>query len=166
MKSSEYDKISVSYFYKLYEKKNIRHRVNTYDKESNRNGRRIIPAILFRKIIYTYLKLFFFEFYSMNAPSYFPWGGYIKKVASNKAVRDTNRNGNKKRIVKNRTISWFWFLRPNMRMGYMIKLTKMTGSTNIIPKIEAWYRTNFDIDKLPTFNEERIKKKRNKTIIK
>ena len=48
----------------------------------------------------------------------------------------------------------------------MVKLKKLTGSTNMLPKIEALFNRNHNKDFLPIFTEEQRKGKKDKTLYK
>ena len=70
----------------------------------------------------------------------------------------------KKYCKVNKAFGLFWTLRPSPKMYFMVKIKKLTGSTNIIPKIERLFNRNQDKDLLPIFTDEQKKSKRNKTL--
>ncbi len=64
----------------------------------------------------------------------------------------------------NNALGLFWFVRPSMKMYYLVSIKKLTGSSNRIPDIEKVYVNNFNKDLLPIFNQELRKAKDNKTL--
>jgi hypothetical protein len=120
----------------------------------------------YKKVIYEYLKVYFFELYMNKQSLYFFLGGYMKVVSCLAWVRNAPRynSPNKKQGSPNGSFGLFWYHKPSARMHYMLKLNKLSGSTNMITKIEKIFRENHNKDLLPIFTEEQKKGKKNKTL--
>lgn len=124
-----------------------------------------IGIALFKKILLTYLQLYFWQLYMNGSSRYFFLGGLMKLTAYEKItkVKRNNKNNTKKVTQTNRSISLYWYLRPSVRMFYMVDIIKLTGSTNRIPMIERVHAKSFDKDLLPIFIDELRRDKKNKT---
>ena len=120
----------------------------------------------FKNIVFSYLKTYFYELYLNNKPMYFFFGGNMKLVAYLPWSDMQKRSNTNKPVLHRigRSIGLFWYNRPSERLYYMVKIKKLTGSTNILPKIEAMFNNNNDKDLLPIFTEEQKKGKIDKTL--
>lgn len=154
-KSSEIKVLSIKYFYNLFIK-----------KRSSRKKK--ISFLDFRKIVTNYLSVYFHELYYKGGPLYFFFGGKMKLVTYKSWVKIQNRVNSNKPVLHriNKPIGLFWYLRPSMRLFFMVKIKKLTGKKNRLPKIEAIFNNNNDKDLLPIFTEEQKKGKIDKTLYK
>lgn len=143
---------------------NINHFHQKFLKEQqNENA---ISLKLFKKIVYEYLKIYFYELYFLRVTKYFFLGGKMKIVTYPTWVKKQRRGRSAEETLhrSERPLGLFWFLRPSRRMYFMVKLKKLTGSTNILPKIEQSFLQKFDKDLLPIFTNEQKKGRENKTL--
>lgn len=151
---------SVDYFYKLFTREKRRYPPSFFctDKKTKLIRPKSVDKKLFKKIILEYFKMYFFEVYMKQSAIYFPLGGFMKKVKYSKwnAWMPKGKAG-KKLNQSDGAIGLFWYQRASKKMAYMVMLKKLTGSSNRIPKIEEIYKTNFNKDLLPIFEQE-IKK--------
>lgn len=127
-----------------------------------------VSITVYRKIIKTFLTIYFWEAYFKNFPIYFPFGGRLKIVTYKSWTRYQKHGGSKvKKITESiKALGLFWHLIPSMRLHYMVKIKKLTGSTNMIPKIEAAYTQTNDKDLLPIFIDEKNIQFKDKTLYK
>lgn len=156
---------NVSFFYNLYIKKAKKYPPIFFEK-TKKKRRKHVPFSLFKKIIKTYLTIYFEDFYKTNGSIYFPLGGFMKKVAYKKWARYMKRgSSNKKELVgSNGSVGFFWYLRPSPRFMFLLKIKKLTGSTNRLPVIERKYKNRYNKDLLPIFEDEFKKALNNKTL--
>lgn len=104
---------------------------------------------LFRKIISTYLNVYFNEFYYSNKPKYFMLSGVLDKVKGSSIIINS-----KKGIFKeSNSIGWIWYLRPSVSFVSNVRLIKLKGSTSRLNKLEKKYILNNDIALLSPINK-------------
>lgn len=166
-RSSEIDVINISSFYKKFENEKRRYAPSLFcvGQKTKRKRKEPVSLSIFKKIVMEYLKIYFYDFYMKQHPVYFPLGGFMKKVTYPKWIRFMAKGTSAKRISGgDNAIGLFWFLRPSMKMHYLVSIKKLTGSSNRIPNIEKKYTSNFNKDLLPIFNQELKKAKTNKTL--
>ena len=151
----KYKTLSIKHFYYLFFKKRSR----KYQS---------VSLSLFKKIIRNYLSVYFHELYLESKPMYFFLGGKMKitLLASWKNYQVRGNNKVKEMHESEGAIGLFWYNKPSQRIQYMVKLKKLTGSTNMLPKIEALFNRNHNKDFLPIFTEEQRKGKKEKTLYK
>ena len=112
-----------------------------------------IEERLFRKIILTYLKFYFFDLYNTYNPIYFPLTGKIRKVAYSKWI-NKQRKGTSDKVQVSKAIQpigLFWYLRPTDRFLYKAILHKVTGNTARLTKLDKEFVRNQNYDLLPIF---------------
>lgn len=108
-------------------------------KKTNRNGE--ITPEQYRKIIETYLQVYFNQFYSkFKAPMYFPFTGMIKLTQS-------LRKGRK-------LIYWLWYKKPGKRIGKLVEAKKITRGGGFLRNLELKYMKTFDHTELPEYYKE------------
>jgi hypothetical protein len=165
-KAAEMHVLSVKDFYKKFKSEKRRYHPSLFctDKPTKLIREKEVPEKLFKKIILEYLKMYFFQFYNEQKSIYFPLGGFMKKVRYPKWNAWMPKGKGKKQLSKNEAIGLFWYQRASKKMQYMVCLRKLTGSSNRIPKIEEFYKNNFNIDLLPIFNTEMKRQFKNKTL--
>lgn len=167
-KNSKLLTLNINYFYSLFLKNRKAYPAAYFATNRKIKGRvRRLPTLIeYKKIIYEYLKTYFFELYINRIKTYFFLGGVMKIVTISSWVNKQKRGySNEKKYCKvNKAFGLFWTLRPSPKMYFMVKIKKLTGSTNIIPKIERLFNRNQDKDLLPIFTDEQKKGKRNKTL--
>lgn len=160
--------LNINYFYNLFlkEKKKYSNSLFFTNTKTKIKKRRSPSLLEFKKIVYEYLKTYFFELYINPIKTYFFLGGFMRIVIISSWGRKQKRGYSDKleycRVDK--AIGLFWFYRPSLKMHFMVALKKLTGSSNMIPKIEKIFKQNQDKDLLPTFTEELKKGKINKTL--
>lgn len=167
-KSSDLEVLNINFFYKLFlkEKKSYDPSLFCIGKKTRKKRKRKVTIKEYRKVIYTYLKIYFYELYLLKKPMYFFFGGFMKIVLYPTWKRLQKRGFNKKEELheSERAFGLFWYMRPTKRYHFMIKLVKLTGKTNMIPKIESVFTRAEDKDLLPIFGEEWERAKQNKTL--
>jgi hypothetical protein len=117
-----------------------------------------VSISLYGKILKEYFDIYFKEIYFLDGPSYFLYTGSLTKVKYRPRVI---MNKGVKKVV-NASIGFMWYQRPSELFFLCCKLKKLTGSTNILPKIEKIYKNNFDVNLIVNFEdaieEQRIHK--------
>lgn len=103
-----------------------------------------LTKVFYKKIIQTYLDIYFNEFYSENKPKYFMLSGELIKVRGNSIIGD-RKNDTFKEI---KSIGWIWYFRPSLPYISNIKIIKLKGSTSRLNKIEKRYHLSNDIGTL------------------
>jgi len=165
---SKIEILRVSYFYDLFlkEKKRYAPSLFTIDQKVKAKRKRKPTLKEFKQIIYQYLKIYFYELYMGRKAAYFFLGGFMKVVTTQSLAKYQLRGRERKKtlIVTNKPLGLFWFMKPTEKMHYMVILNKLTGSSNILPKIEKTFKQNYDKDLLPIFTNEQKKGKINKTL--
>lgn len=165
-KNSKPEVLNISYFYNLFAKEKKRYAPSLFhlDKKIKAKRPEIVSLRIYKKIILEFLKIYFYEFYWKNGPSYFFLGGLVKKVLTKKWSRKQKLRNSEKTIVRRTdgAIQFFWYMRPSIKFFHMVKLTKLTGKTNQLPVIEQQYLKIHDKNLLPIFGEERKNAKTNK----
>ena len=162
--------LNIKYFYNLFIKTKKRYPESYFaiDKKINKKRKRFIALKEYKKIIYSYLKIYFTELYMANIPKYFFLGGKMKIVRYSTWVNKQPKGHSKelKFCKADNALGLFWFLRPSKKTLYMVKIKKLTGSTNAIPQIEKRFNQIHNKDLLPIFTEERKKGMKHKTLFK
>lgn len=165
-KKSDLRILRVKYFYELYLKEKRKYSPSLFciDKTIRLKRKRIATLKEFKKVIYEYFKIYFFELYMNKLPMYFCLTGIMRIVTYSPWARILSRsNLNKKSLHQSSgAFGLFWYYRPGRKAYYMVELKKLSGSTNIVTKIEKIFKENHNQDLLPTFTEERKKVKNNK----
>ena len=159
--------INIDFFYKEFLKEKRKYAPSLFCVNTTTRKKRPqkVSFKLYKKIVLEYLKIYFFSFYMTQGASYFPLGGFLKKVTYPKWVRKMKRGNSTEQICGgNKSIGLFWYLRPSQKMYYMVKLKKLTGKYNQLPKIERVYNLNYDKDLLPIFTEEAKRTKKHKNL--
>jgi hypothetical protein len=159
--------LKIDHFYKKFELEKRKYKPSLFCVGSKTKRKRLqkVDFATYKKIVKEFLKMYFFEFYTSSDSIYFPLGGMLKKVVYDKWVHFMSKGKSEKRISGgDKAIGLFWYMRPGQKMYYMVKLTKLTGSSNQLPKIERFYNQNYDKDLLPIFMPELKKAKKNKTL--
>lgn len=159
-KHKELEVLNISYFYKKFINENTKFKRSRFCvlEKKQRDKKVVIPFSIYKTIIKEYFKIYFNEFYFLNNSVYFPFGGFLKKVLygkwrANQIKPNTNRKKTTFRMIDN-AIGLFWYKRPSVKMFYMVKLVKLTGSSNQLPKIEKEFLKNNDKDLIPIFTKE------------
>ncbi len=160
--------LNINYFYNLFLKERNTYPASFFATNKKIKGRvRRTPTLQeYKKIIYEYLKTYFFELYINPIKTYFFLGGFMRIVTISSWINKQKRgySNNLKYCKAYKAFGLFWTLRPSPKMYFMVKIKKLTGSTNIIPKIEETFNRNQDKDLLPIFTNEQKKGKLNKTL--
>lgn len=159
------DKISV----------NINHFYNIYKKEKrpeypslfsfNKKTRKV-NFVEFKLIVKTFLTIYFKELYFLKKPKPFFFGGYLKLVIYNKWIHKQKvpYKNEYKHSQNNNAVGLFWYLRPSRYFYKRLKLIKLTGKYNALPKIEKTIKQNEDIDNIPIFINEKRRLKKEKQL--
>lgn len=152
--------LSIRHFYSEYIKEKKRYAPSLFGLKTKSVRKVVLPYTYYRRIVYEYLKVYFYEFYFRKSDMCFFLMGNLKKVVAGKRNAIPLPNGSKR--LSTTSIQFFWYLRPTMKYYYMVKLVKLTGKTNMIPIIEKQYLKTNDKDLLPIFGKEYRKAKNNK----
>lgn len=167
-KSSDLEVLTIKYFYNLFlkEKKSYAPSLFSINKKTRKKRKRKVELKEFKKVIYAYLKIYFYELYFLKKPMYFFLGGFMKVVLYHTWTGVQRRGTKQKKEFheSEKAFGLFWYMRPTMKTHYFVKLKKLTGTTNIIPRIEKTFSQTEDKDLLPIFTEERKRAKTNKTL--
>lgn len=143
-KNSDVEILDITYFHSLYLK----------------NFRKFaVDLKLYKKVVKTYLKIYFTELYMNKVAKYFFLGGQAKLVLGTAVVFNKATNS-----VINKNINIFWYNRPSKKMWFMVTIKKMKGSSSALSKIENFFHTKYNKDLLPIFTKEQKKGKNNKTL--
>lgn len=133
-KRPEFEVININTAFKDFEKK---------DKE--------IDKILYKAIIKKFFLVYINELLFLNQTMYFPITGKAKlNKCGNWIKRDksTVKAFLEDKLKKaTSSLGIYWFHRP-FPQWYYYRLKKMTGTTNLFPKLEASWKLSFDIDML------------------
>lgn len=105
-----------------------------------------ISRPLHKKIISTYLDIYFNEFYYQKRPKYFMLSGRLMKAKSIKHIVHLE-NGTFK---ESNGISWIWFNRPSEAFHSNVKMVKMKGSTSRVGRLDKKYKEDNDLETLET----------------
>lgn len=167
-KKSDLEILNIDYFFKLFLKEKKRYAPSLFS--INKPVKKIRPRKITLKeyvlIVSTYLKIYFNELYLNRKTMYFFLGGFMKVVTSYNWTKMQRRGYHKEKTlhIVDKPLILFWYMRPSTKMFYMVKLKKLTGKRNAIPKIEKVFLNNFNKDLLPIFTEEQKKGRINKTL--
>lgn len=167
-KRSDLDVLNISDFYSMHlkEKKKFSEKMFFTDKNIKKKKERFVTLQEFKKIITTYLGIYFMELYFMKIPKYFFLGGMMKIVKyptwMNKQSRGSSPD--KKFIIAEEALGLFWYRRPSQKSFYMVVLKKLTGKFNALPAIEVKFKKNNNKDLLPIFEHEHLRAQRNKSL--
>lgn len=166
-KTSNLEVYNIRAFYNDFQEKKRRYAPSLFCVGQKKKGKKQeVSLIIYKKIIKEFLTVYFTDLYMNNKSIYFFLGGFIKKVAYQKWTRFMKRGTQDKQIVGSdgKAIGLFWYHRPSQKMYYMVKLKKLTGTTNVLPQIERMYENHYNKDLLPIFDQEKKRAKETKTL--
>jgi hypothetical protein len=141
--------IRFKYFYDLFLKRK-RLYPSSYFMFVTKTRKKQLPLEkkLFKKIISTYLDIYFNEFYFEEKPKYFMLSGELDKALGARTAINS-----KKGIFREiNSIGWVWYLRPSIPFVSNIRLIKLKGSTSRVGKLEKKYCEKKDIAVLTPIN--------------
>lgn len=124
---------------------------NQFDTKKPTRGRSKLPVPLqvYKKIIYKYMEVYFNEVYFGNVPQmYFFLSGKMQLARTS-----PKRSNNLKSFVTDFTINLFWSQRPHYSLWGCVKLKKLGGSSNIIPKLDKRFALIHDLLLLPKLSQ-------------
>lgn len=145
----------IDFFYKKFQKEKRRYHPSCFDTENPTKLTRPkeVEFVLYKKIVSTYLRIYFLDLYFRMRPMYFFLTGMMKTCK----LRDYGTEGSKTGL--------FWYLRPNEKFSYKYcVLNKLRGSRNALPKIDRLWRNTYSPEILPILAEEFDKKYKSKTL--
>lgn len=120
---------------------------------------------LCKKITKEYFDIFFKDLYLEKRKSYFLFGGTVGIYCTPATVKKITKNGvtfyNKKDI----SITIFWYGLPTRLFYKFFKMSKLTGSTNMLPVIEKLFRANFSLELLPKFDRSVVREKEEQNLL-
>jgi hypothetical protein len=157
--------LGINHFYKLYLKENV-HRDNSLffiNEKIKSKKKRVATFKEYKKVVRCYLEIYFYELYFLKIPSYFFLLGLLKVTVSSPWSAKNKKGGY---FGSDGALGLFWYLRPSERSYFMVKINKLTGKHNMLPKIEADFKKQHDKELLPTFTEERKKGLKTKTLFR
>jgi hypothetical protein len=146
-KNSKLEVLNIDYFYNLFIKKTP-------------SKKKTVPLKIFKKIIRAYLRVYFYELFMSKSPMYFPLGGKMKIVTYPPRFHLKNK------MYIEKSFGLFWYDRIIPKFFFFVRLNKMIGKHNYIPKIQRLFKTNHDKDLLPIFIQELKKGITNKTLFR
>lgn len=129
----------IDHFYRSFKRSGLNH----FPSLSKFKKHQKVSKSLYRKIISSYLRIYFYEAYFIDRKIYFFFGGYLFKVRCGNWIKPSSRD--KKYEIANHAIGLFWSERPCPRFWFSIKIRKLKGKANIIPKIEKEWKSENDI---------------------
>lgn len=167
LKNSKKETFNASHFYKLYIKEK-RGLFYPYDidlnlKKKSRIKKEILTRKTFRKIIATYLMIYFKDLFFQSRDSYFFLGGKLTLAVVPKRIRVLTKHMNSNSFNDN--LNLVWYRRPSKRFKYIIDLKKIMGSGSKIKKYENEARENNMLDLFPNFKELMRKIKQSNQLI-
>lgn len=145
----------IDFFYKKFKKEKRRYAPSLFDLENpSKNIRPIeVPFSLYKKIVSTYLRIYFLDLYFKMKPSYFFLTGTVKLIRNRDFGKDHIRTG------------LFWYFRPSEKFSYKYcVLNKLRGTRNALPKIDRLWLNTYSPEILPILAEEFDKKYKSKTL--
>lgn len=153
--------VGIGYFFDIFDKQKRRYPPSFFcvSNPSKLIRKKPVKSLLYRKIVLEYLKFYFYDFYMKKESVYFPLGGFVKKI-----IYPKWRNKKQPGKGSDGSIGLFWYQRPSSRMFYMVKLKKLTGSSNRLPKMEQQFKNIINKDLIPIFKPEFNRKKENKSL--
>ena len=110
-----------------------------------------LEKTLYKKIINTYLDIYFNEFYFADVPKYFMLSGMLMKVKGSRFIINKKKGS----LHQDRSIGWVWYLRPSLAYISNIRLIKLKGGTGKVNKLDATYKKNKDVEMLSSTNRFR-----------
>ena len=133
---TKFDKVySLAYFYEKYNKK--------YPLTMHGAKKGIMPKKitfeLYKKIFFEYQDIYFKELYFKQNSSYFLYTGSLELVSYSPRVIKAGVTK-----ILGCTIGFFWGIRPSVLFYDFVRIIRLTGSSNHIPKIELLYKNNLD----------------------
>jgi len=164
---SKIEVLSVKYFFDMFQLEKRRYPPSLFclGEKTRKKKPQPVPLSLYKKIILEYFKVYFYDFYMNESPIYFFLGGFLKKVIYKKWARKMAKGKAEKKFSRSDgAIGLYWYMRASQKMFYMVKIKKLTGSSNRLPEIENLYKDNFNKDLLPIFSSEFKRGKLNKTL--
>lgn len=142
--------LRLKYFYDLFLKRKRLYPTSYFLFPLNTRKKKIpLDKLLHKKIIQTYLDIYFNDFYNKKSPIYFLLSGKLVKVKGSKFILNK-----KKGIFREaKSIGWIWYLRPSLPYISNIRLIKLKGSTSRLNKLEKRYHVDNDVDLLKPYNK-------------
>lgn len=123
-------------------RKSLFFRKNQLDLNDKRKAKVKISYRLYRKLITTYFRIYFRDFYKkQNSLMYFPFGGLLH-LAQQKWRGKT-------------LFKWFWSHRPNKHLNKSTQIVRdrsSSGKNRTIKKNEELYKQKFDVTELQTLD--------------
>lgn len=122
----------------------VKRNINIKDFYKNFNDKKSInnDYSLYRKVVKTFLTVYFREVMFSDKPIYFIFGGKIKKIQVGNFFGKNNVK-EKKMVYLNLAVGFEWFERPCKTMEAQLRLRKLNGSTSSLTKIiKEWTKDN------------------------
>ena len=99
---------------------------------------------LYKKIVKTYLLIYFNELYFGKYPEmYFFLGGKMK------LARSDSKWSNTLKVLTQTKVSLLWFKRPHASIWKAVKIRKLNGSTNIFCNLDVKFLELYDVSLVP-----------------
>lgn len=111
-----------------------------------RKKKLLVEWNLYRKIIETYLDIYFNEFYYFKSPKYFLLSGNLMKVKSKSFFK--NKTGNH----QGRNVIWIWYNRPSFAYFSNIRILKLKGSSSKVGRLDRNYKIDNDVELLESYH--------------
>lgn len=142
--------IRLDYFYKLFVKRKRLYPTSYFLFPTFTKKQKLpLEKSLFKKIVSTYLDIYFNEFYFQKKPKYFILSGELDKALGARKIINA-----KKGIFKElNSVCWVWYLRPSIPFNSNIRLIKLKGSNSRVGKLDKQYCINNDIAILKPINK-------------
>ena len=137
--------LGIAYFHELFAKRKhlfpalyFFYPIETFNKKVE------VPRLLHKKIVTTYLDIYFNELYHQNIPKYFPLSGKLQKAKGKAVYRQKNN------VMRfGRGIIWLWYYRPSVAYISNIVLKKSNACKDKTYRLEQRFRIEHDVELLP-----------------
>jgi len=130
-----------------------------YDVSNKKKGKKTkLTYMQYRLIVKTFMQVYFNELYfSGKKRMYFFLTGIIELAKSVPRIHKRKETIIKKPV----SVAWIWYHRPTKHFSANVWILKMTGSTNIINKLDKKIKKLYDIGLLQDL-QARVKELREK----
>lgn len=104
-----------------------------------------VPRDLHKKLVTSYLDIYFSELFFRNRPKYFFLGGTVQKMAL------TPKSHSIDKLKRRSGLTLVWYRRPDMGIFFNVKLRKQSGQGKKMTRLEDRFKAEQGLDSLPPF---------------
>lgn len=142
-------KIDLDYFHKHYHRKYLPELIGRRGKNERK-----IDKDLYKRIFMEYWDVYFKEIYFKNENSYFLYTGVMEKISfAECCLKKTDTEGNVWYEHRPDALGFAWYERPSLLFHWGVKILKLSGSSNRMPKIEKLFKSTTDINFIINFEK-------------